>query len=90
MDFDKLIDLEDRSRRNNLRIYGISESKYETWEKYEEKFDEKLGFREKLGLDNIHSERAHRVKEGKDDKSTIVCNLLSFMEKKLVMKNAKN
>ena len=88
--YDKLIDLEDRSRRNNLRIYGISESKYETWEKYEEKFDEKLGFREKLGLDNIHSERAHRVKEGKDDKSTIVCNLLSFMEKKLVMKNAKN
>ena len=88
--YDKLIDLEDRSRRNNLRIYGISESKYETWEKYEEKFDEKLGFREKLGLDNIHSERAHRVKEGKDDKSTIVCYLLSFMEKKLVMKNAKN
>ena len=30
--YDKLIDLEHRSRRNNLRIYGISESKYETWE----------------------------------------------------------
>ena len=29
-DYDKLIDLEDRSRRNNLRIYGISESKYKT------------------------------------------------------------
>ena len=28
--YDKLIDLEDRSRRNNLRIYSISESKYET------------------------------------------------------------
>ena len=25
--YDKLIDLVDRSRRNNLRIYGISESK---------------------------------------------------------------
>ena len=35
--YDKLIDLEDRSRRNNLKIYGISESKYETWEKCEEK-----------------------------------------------------
>ena len=83
--------MEDRSRRNNLRIYGISESKYETWEKCEEKVDEV--FSEKLGLDNIHIERAHRVKRGKNDKSTkprtIVCNLLSFKEKKLVMKNAK-
>ena len=76
--YDKLIDLEDRSKRNNLRIYGISESKYETWEKCEEKFDEV--FREKLGLDNIYIERAQRVKRGKKDKSTkprtIVCQLL--------------
>ena len=89
--YDKLIDLEDRSRRNNLRIYGISESKYETWEKCEEKVDEV--FREKLGLDNIQIERAHRVKRGKNDKSTkprtIVCNLLSFKENKLVMKKCK-
>ena len=27
----KLIDLEDRSRRNNLRMDGISESRNETW-----------------------------------------------------------
>ena len=89
--YDKLIDLVDRSRRNNLRIYGISESKYKTWEKCEEKVDEV--FRGKLGLDNIHIERAHRVKRGKNDKRTkprtIACNLLSFKEKKLVMKNAK-
>ena len=89
--YDKLIDLEDRSRRNNLRIYGISQSKYETWEECEEKIDEV--FREKLGLHNIPIERAHRVKSGKNDKSTksrtTVCNLLSFKKKKLVMKNAK-
>ena len=64
--YDKLINLEDRSSRNNLRIYGISESKYETWEKCEEKVDEV--FHEKLGLDNIQIERAHRVKRGKKDK----------------------
>ena len=68
--YDKLIDLEDRSRINNLRIC-------------EEKVDEV--FREKLGLDNIHIERAHRVKRGENDKSTkpktIVCNLLSFKGK---------
>ena len=32
----KLIDLEDRSRRNNLRIYGVTEMNDETWEKCEE------------------------------------------------------
>ena len=86
-----MIDLEDRTRRNILRISGISKSKYETFEKCEEKVDEV--FREKLGLDNIHIERAHRAKRGKNDKSTkprtIASNLLSFKERKLVMKNVK-
>ena len=81
--YHKLIDLEDKSRRNNLRIYGIPESKYETWEKCKEKVDEL--FREKLDLDNIHNERVHRVKRGKNDKSTkprtSVCNWISFKEK---------
>ena len=44
-------------------------------------------------MDNIHIERVRHVKRGKKDKSTkprtIVCNLLSFKDKKLVMKNAK-
>ena len=47
-----MIDLQERSRRKNLRIYGISESKYETREKCQEKVDEV--FREKLSFDNIH------------------------------------
>ena len=89
--YDKLIDSEDSSTRNNFRIYDISESKYETWEKYEEKIDKV--FREKLGLENIYIEHAQRVKKGTNDKSTkprtIGCNLLSFKKKKLVMKNAK-
>ena len=55
--YDKSIDSEERSRRNNLRIHGISESKYETWEKCEEKIDEV--FLEKLGLEifilNVHT-----------------------------------
>ena len=55
--------MEDRSTRNSLRIYGISESKYETWEKCEEK--EGRVFHEKLGLGNIHIARAHRAKRGK-------------------------
>ena len=34
---DKLTELEDRSRRNNLRIDGINEEKRETWEMCETK-----------------------------------------------------
>ena len=33
----KLIELEDRSRRNNSRIDGIKEEPNETWEAYEKK-----------------------------------------------------
>ena len=86
----KLIDLEDRSRRNNLRIYGIMETNDESWEKCEEHADQV--FSQKLGLKNIHIERAHHVKIKKGDKSKkprpIVCNLLSLKDKKLILKNA--
>lgn len=88
--YEKLVDLEDRSRRNNLRIYGVEETHNETWEKCEEHVEEI--FREKLGLPNIRIERAHRVKRKRGDKSkkprAIVCNLLSFKEKKVVLKKA--
>ena len=51
--------------------------------KCEEKVDEV--FPEKRVLENNHIARAYRVKRGKNDKSTkprtIVCNLLSLMEK---------
>ena len=43
-----LIDLEDRSRRNNLRLDGISESRNKTWEECEEEIQKV--FNEKLGL----------------------------------------
>ena len=85
-----MIDLEDRSRRKNLRIYGITETNDESWKKCEEHADQV--FSQKLGLKNIRIERAHRVKRKKGDKTKkprpIVCNLLSFKDKKLILKNA--
>ena len=33
----KLVDFEDRSRRNYLRVNGIKEGKHETWEECEER-----------------------------------------------------
>ena len=38
----KLIDLEDRSRRNNLKVDGTVETPRETWEDCEEKLQEVL------------------------------------------------
>ena len=43
----KLIVLEDRSRRNNLRVDGVLETSGETWEDCEEKLEQV--FQEKLG-----------------------------------------
>ena len=61
----KLVDLEDRSRRNNLRINGIKEGKNETWEECEERVN--CFLEEKLDMDTseIWIERAHRVGEKK-------------------------
>ena len=57
----KLIELEDRSRRNNLRVDGIKERPNETWEDYENKL--RTLFKESLGIEEeIATERAHRVK----------------------------
>ena len=61
----KLVDLEDRSRRNNLRINGIKEGKNETWQECEERVN--CFLEEKLDMDTseIWIERAHRVGEKK-------------------------
>ena len=56
----KLKDLEDRSSRNKLRVDGILETPWETWEDCEEKLQQV--FQEKLSLEcPIEIERAHRT-----------------------------
>ena len=87
--YNKLVDLEDRCRRCNLRIDGVTEKKGETWEQCEEEIQNV--FKEKLGLENINIERAHHSK-GKTNSNkprTIVCKLLSYKQKKEVLRNAK-
>ena len=58
--YNKLVDSEDRYRRCNLRIDGVTERKGETWEQCVDKIQNI--FKEKLGLENIDIERAHRSK----------------------------
>ncbi|XP_047142886.1 uncharacterized protein LOC124817125 [Hydra vulgaris] len=65
-----MAELEDRSRRNNLRINGIDESVNETWEQSEKKVQELL--KSKLGFEiNFSFERAHRVGMNRSDEKGI-------------------
>ena len=68
----KLVDLENRSRRNNLRFEGIAEEDEEDWNKCEEK-NRKI-VKEKLDIDTDSSsiERAHRAGKKKDNKHRVI------------------
>ena len=57
---DKISEIEDRSRRNNVRVDGITEEKGETWEDCKNKVLEIL--KDKLEIENVIIERAHSVK----------------------------
>ena len=61
----------------------LLKKKDETWEQCEE--ENQNIFEEKLGLENIKIERAHRSNKPR----AIVCKLLSYKQKKEVLKNAK-
>ena len=84
---DKLRDLEDRSRRDNLRFDEVKEYENESWNDTEEILKDFLF--EHLGLRNIKIERAHRTGERKEDTSrTIVAEFSSYKTKETTLKNA--
>ena len=67
----KLVDLEDCSSRNNLRIDGIKEKAGESWEDCEAEAEKR--FREKLDIeDKIIIERADRAKKPKKTATEII------------------
>ena len=89
----KLIDLEDRSRRNNLGVDGIVKSPGETWEDCEEKLQPV--FQQKVGLEcPIEIERAHRKSSRQNNTNngnnpqTIICNLLRYKDKISILQKA--
>ena len=57
----KLVDLEDRSRRNNLRFEGIKEHENKSWEDCENKINDLLENKLKMDIENVVIERAHRT-----------------------------
>ncbi|XP_065681347.1 uncharacterized protein LOC136094977 [Hydra vulgaris] len=84
-----LREIEDRSRRNNLRIDGVKESENESWEESDSKV--KKIFEDYLNVKNVKIERAHRT--GKKDVKkprTIVLKLLDFKDKTEILKKSFN
>ena len=85
---ERLRDVEDRFRRDNLRIDGIAEVENETWEPAEQILQNL--FNEKQQLENISVERAHGVgKKEKNNKRTIVLKLASFKYKLKIISEAR-
>ena len=86
---EKLRNLEDRSRRDNLRFSGIEEYQQETWDDTEQVLKDFLD--EHLGLRSIGIERPHRVGPKVDNSETprtIVVKFSSFKAKELILKKA--
>ncbi|XP_065640541.1 uncharacterized protein LOC136073104 [Hydra vulgaris] len=83
--YKKSIDLENRSRRNNLRIDGLKESPGESWEDCEKEVKKFFNNQLKISKEVV-IERAHRIGQKKDNKPrTIVLKLLNFHDKNKIL-----
>ncbi|XP_035660128.1 protein unc-13 homolog C-like [Branchiostoma floridae] len=87
----KVDNLENQSRRNNILIDVVPDTKDETWDQCEQKVRDLL--KEKLKLDpkQIEIERAHRNGRFQDGgrPRPIVAKLLRFKDKDTIIKRAK-
>ena len=89
---EKLIDLKNRSKRNNLRVDGIKEGANKTWEDCKKELD--TLFKERVSTEGeIIIESAQEVKTGKGKKNnsprTIVCRILSYKDTVKILRNVK-
>ena len=86
----KLADLEDRSRRNNLRFYGFQEETNETWEEGEsiltDFVKEKLEIEEDILIERAHwTGKIQRNDGTRNRKRTIVVKFLNFKDKSRIL-----
>ena len=87
----KLDDLENRSRRNNLCFEGIPESPNETWQESESKIKHLISSHmPEVGTDFV-IERAHRVGRPRSDSKPrkIVARFLNYKDREAVFKAKK-
>ncbi|XP_070393949.1 uncharacterized protein [Dermacentor albipictus] len=83
----KLVDIEDRSRRNNLIVFGIPERRDETSTSLMEDVVDGL-FKTTLGVQVSSVERIHRIGRKKADKPRpVILKLIDHREKVNVLQN---
>ena len=89
--------MEDRSRRNNIRVEGVPVSENERWDVTEEKLRKVI--KDKLDNENVVTEQTQRVKQNNDNNEnneqtgqppTVVAKLLYFKEKQDTLHKAKS
>ena len=86
----KLIDLEDCSRRNNLRFEGIKEHGNESWEDCENKIYDLLEHKLEMDIENIAIQLAHQTgKKNKNRSRPIVAKFSFYKHKMNILKNCK-
>ena len=86
----QLADLEDRSRRNNLRFDGFQEETNETWEESEsiitDFVKEKLGIEEDILIERAHQKgKIQRNYGTRNRKRRIVVKFLNFKDKSRIL-----
>ncbi|XP_065682334.1 uncharacterized protein LOC136095540 [Hydra vulgaris] len=86
-DKEKIRQLEDRQRRNNLKFEGIAENESESWDDSEIKIMNIL--ENNFNVNGVKIGRAHRTgKRNTEKPRTIVIKLLDYKEKVKILKNA--
>ena len=77
--------LEAQSRRENLKFYGLTDDKAETWEQSEEKIRSYLSTELHIEERSIKIERAHRL-PSKSSPRPVIVKFSHFKDKQLVLK----
>ena len=89
--------MEERSRKNNVRVEGIIGSENERWDVTEEEL--KKVIKDELDIENVVIEGGHRVKQNNDKNEdndqtrkppTVVAKLLHFKDKQDILHEAKS
>ena len=84
----RINDLDDSSRRNNLRIDGVEETAWETWEQTTIKVKNFL--KDQLNLEDVSLEHAQRVGPPRDRRPrTILARFSRLSEREAALRNAR-
>lgn len=85
----RIDDLENRSRRSNLIIYGLPEAQSETTETLEQAVNKDV-IQDKLKLQPIAIERIHRLGKPAPNKTRpVILKLVDSRQKEAILKNGK-